>query len=394
MLPAIERLQQDVDRTWSRTGYDQTCFHELAGELLSKPLDLDLHSLARAVCSGMHLPEQRRMDLGFGQPEITLYHGPRFLIEALCWHTSTPAIHHHSFSGAFRVLTGRSVHSRYSFVESGRLGRLSMGTLQLENAEVLRSGATIAIPQGPQLIHANFHLDSPTLTMVVRTHQSPEPELTYLPPGLAYDSADRSPALHKRAQLLDTLHQVASLDYEECVRMAVRNVDPYDAMTIVMRAGARVSDGFFGELTAYLCHSFGNGAAVLASALAEERRRGVIVRLRSAVVDPDLRFFLAGLLSFSDRCALQHMMLQYYRDPAVVQELVGRGVADLLGGDSDRRVISAAAAQAMLNSVSALEFPQWASKLWCRSLTGDEAAVLGNYYQRVLDHPLLRPLAA
>lgn len=90
---------------------------EISADLLGRPLDFDFGALARGVCEGGRLPPQRGHDQGFGQPAITLYSGERFLIEALCWHTGTPAIHHHAFSGAFRVMTGRSVHSRYSYSE-------------------------------------------------------------------------------------------------------------------------------------------------------------------------------------------------------------------------------------------------------------------------------------
>jgi hypothetical protein len=34
-------------------------------------------------------------------------------IEALFWVDGTTSIHQHSFSGAFQVLAGKSIHSRY-----------------------------------------------------------------------------------------------------------------------------------------------------------------------------------------------------------------------------------------------------------------------------------------
>jgi hypothetical protein len=391
MFPTIEALAKDVDASWSRTGYVEPRFSEIAAELLSRPLDLDFAALAHRVCEGASLPEQRRSDQGFGQPAITLYYGERFLIEALCWHTSTPAIHQHAFSGAFRVLTGRSVHSTYSYTEHDRLECISLGELKLERTEVLDSASTVSIRRGRDLIHANFHLDSPTMTIVVRTHQGVEPELTYLPPGVAYDSAARSPALHKRIELLDTMHQIGHESYSDCLRAAI-NSDVYDGMAIVMRAGARVPEPVFQELTGRLRELHGAKSGSLISALNEERRRGVIVRLRSTVIDPDSRLFLASLLSVSCRKDLVDTMALHYVDASAARARVASGVASLLGGDGDRQLISAAAAQAILDGVPAATFPEWAGCLWRRFLSDDEAMILGKYYRHVLEHPLLTPL--
>lgn len=393
MFPAIDRLARDVEDAWGRGGYAEADFSAISTELLDRPLVLDFETLARGVSEGARLPQQRRLDQDFGQPGITLYHGERFLIEALCWLTGTPAIHHHAFSGAFRVLTGRSVHSRYAYSECDRLGPVSIGTLELVRAEVLNAASVVAIPRGADLIHANFHLDSPTMTLVVRTHQGREPELTYLPPGVAYDSAARTPALQKQIELLDTTHQVAHPLYQECLIAAIEHADIYDGMAIVMRAGARVEDPVFRELVNRFRQQHGERSAPLVSALHEERRRGMIMRLRGTMTDAESRFFLAVLLSFSRRQDLLDTMAAHYGDAATARARVASGVAGLFGGHRDRRLISAAAAQAMLDDLPAAAFSQSLAHLWQRTLSSDESRLVCNYYQQVCNHPLLTPLA-
>jgi hypothetical protein len=107
MLPAIDRLAHEIDGARARVRYAEETFCNIAASSLARPLGLDFTTVARCLCEGGVLPEQRRSDRAFGQPALTLYHGERFFIEALSSHSGTSAIHQHSFSGAFRVLTGR-----------------------------------------------------------------------------------------------------------------------------------------------------------------------------------------------------------------------------------------------------------------------------------------------
>jgi hypothetical protein len=395
MFPCIETLASEIDAAWARVGYAEDDFCELAAECLSKPFssDFSFSNLARRICEGMELPEQRRSDEGFGQPSLTLHHGERFLIEALCWHSGTPAIHQHSFSGAFRIVTGQSVHTRYSFTPHCHLDRITLGELRLESIELLDDSTTVLIPQGSALIHSAFHLDSPSMTLVVRTHQTADPELTYLPPGIAYDSAARTPGLIKRIQMLDTLNETSHESYLECVHAAITHADVSDGMNIVMRQGShRVDDRTFLRFLDHLGSLHGSGIDPLLSALVEERRRSSIVRRRAMVVDRDTRFFLAILLSFSARSDLLHAMAQRYGDEDAARDRTAAGVSSLIGGDDDRRFVIATAARAMLEDVPAPTFPRWVAALWDRTLTVDEEAKLERLYQQLSAHPFLTPL--
>jgi hypothetical protein len=237
-------------------------------------------------------------------------------------------------------------------------------------------------------------MDSPTLTLVVRTHQVAEPELTYLPPGVAYDPSDRDMSLHKRIELLDTMHQVKDESYLECVNKAISSSDEYDGMAIAMRAGARVDDTVFRQILLTLQTKHGPKIDLLIPALIEERRRSAIVRLRSSITDSDNRFFLATLLSFSSREDLLDMMTKRYGDSETASVRVADGVGSLLGGGDDRRIVSATAASAMLNDVPVECFPGWASRRWGRVLPDDEIRILMKYYEHVLEHPFLTPLGS
>lgn len=392
MIPQIHNLASNIDAEWCRTGRADADFSKVATELLAKPLDLDFEKLVHNMCGNEALPEQRRLDQGFGQPAVTLYNDDKFTIEALIWYRSTPAIHEHAFSGAFRILTGSSLHSRYVYSGERQVGFLSLGRLELQLVEILESGSTRAIPAGSGLIHANFHLEAPTLTLVVRTHQVSERELTYLPPGIAYDPARRTPASHKLMQLLDTLHQIKYLHYFECVDTAIRNSDLYDGIAIVMRAGAHLDDSSYQQLTHLLRDVHGADTECIIRSLNEERRRSQIMRLLTNVVDPDLRFFLACLLTFSTRKPVLDTMILRYGSASVARNRIYVAVGEILGGDRDRQQVLALAAQAILDDVRDEGFPKWAESLWGRTLSSKESDILKKHYQFISRHPLLSPL--
>src|SRR5450759_3811245 len=176
MLPVISRIVEQVDRRWAEAGQRLDGFPELAAQALEDHEPPDLTELAEALSRGLTLPRQR-----------PLHHGERFVVEALCWHTGSPAIHQHSFCGAFRVMTGRSVHGRYRFTERERVAPgVAVGDLELVATEVLDRTSVTRIPAGASLIHSAFHLDNPSMTVIVRTHDSGDAEYTFLRPGVAY----------------------------------------------------------------------------------------------------------------------------------------------------------------------------------------------------------------
>ena len=111
-------------------------------------------------------------------------------------------------------------------------------------------------------------------------------------------------------------------------------------------------------------------------------------------MDLDARFFLAMLLSFSRREDLLHTMAKHYGSAEETRERVASGVAQLMGGDCDRRAISAEAARAMLDRIAVEAFSNWAAQRWNRLLPDQEASALTRYYAQVMEHAWLTPLVS
>jgi hypothetical protein len=393
MLPAFTNLAERVDRTWSECGYDHEKFSSVATESLEQAELPDFPALARALSAGLALPHQRRLDQSFGQPAITLYHDSRFVIEALCWHTGSPAIHQHSFSGAFRITTGRSVHSRFQFTEEERVcGPIAAGTLELLGVDVLDHHSVTSIQSGTGLIHSAFHLDNPSMTVIVRTHDYDEPEYTYLPPGIAFDPSLRSETLHKQLQLLDTMHSAAHPAYAECVTLAVGSSDIYDGMEVLIRAqNHSLQESLRQEFMALYRKRHGSQAEPIIRAVDEQRRRMQLISLRRSVTDGDGRYFLACLLNAFDLPSFRKLVTAHSTDGHAARTVVANGLRAMFGIGPVAEPLLELAAKAMLEAVPAAEFPAWAVPRSGRLEAGD-AEILEQIYRKLEAHPLFRPV--
>ena len=387
-FPEISRLAERVESAWRRDGHRLESFPAIAAEALRAPLALDFEEVARRLCAGARLPPQRRLDRGFGEPAITVHHGERFDVELLCWHEGTPAIHDHAFAGAFRMMTGSSIQSCYRFDPVTRLGALDIGRLGLESVERLTPGAVVAIQPSAQMIHTAFHLDHPSMTLVVRTHQSRTPERTYLAPGIAFDSGARSPELHKRLQMLDTLNAAAHPVHVEAARAAIASGDAYEVLAVMLRIGShRIDDDRYAGLLAKVRSRFGDHGDVLAEAIAEERRRGVLVRMRRAEHDPEARFALACLMICPQVDRLIAVLGTAW--PGIDRRGLAERLAPLAEKDEMRLPLATLAIAALLDGASAERFRAAAAPLLDAPTDDGSSALLERYFGQLASLPWL-----
>src|SRR5213075_397838 len=81
---------------------------------------VEVLDIVRWTLSADRLPKQN-LEATFGNPPLTLYTCGGFYIQALFWLDGTTSIHDHAFSGAFTVLAGSSIHSRFEFERTMRV---------------------------------------------------------------------------------------------------------------------------------------------------------------------------------------------------------------------------------------------------------------------------------
>ncbi len=270
------------------------------------------------------VPEQGRSDDSFGQPSLTLFHADRFRIDALFWHTGTTAIHQHGFAGAFAVLAGSSLQSTFSFhPEDAGDPRFVTGTLTLRASELLQCGAVRRIDPGEALIHSLFHLDMPSVTLVVRTHHEEEhgPEYVYYPPGLAVDPTASGPLTKKRLQALDLLIRVNAPDLTSLALDLVSYAPIETVFEALFTLRVKGSRAFEPALTAAAAR-FPRHTPALTAAIQEESRRALIAHLRRLVGEPDHRLFLALLMNVSTRESILDLVRTHAPGDDAVETIV------------------------------------------------------------------------
>jgi hypothetical protein len=321
------QLGDRVEHAWRAVGYDERAFPTLAVAALeaSPPAaQLGAADVLAWAARGEALPSQH-VDSAFGKPPIQVYNGPGFYIQVLHWLDATTSIHEHGFSGAFHVVAGSSIHSRYRFDEERRYTtRVRTGRLTLLASELLRAGDTRPIVGGAASAHALFHLERPSVTVVVRLPTLPgtSPQYDYHPPGLAIDPFHRPPALVRRVQALHTLAEIGHPGLDTLHADVARDADPHALCRLALDldlapAALDNARGRWPELV-----------ALLERVVAERTRERLVVALRHKLHDPDHRFLLALLLTQPSADAMLTLVAQ--RHPgAIPDELVMRWIGEL-----------------------------------------------------------------
>ena len=150
------------------------------------------------------LPCQDQVNPSFGEPALTLFLHEDFRIDALCWRHGATGIHHHAFSGAFGLLAGTSLHRAFAFDGARPTASAEVEILEglSEHVTVLREADVLPIEEGPGFVHQVTHLESPAVTLVLRSHGalSGVEEWSYLPPALRVASRDGIPGADQQAR--------------------------------------------------------------------------------------------------------------------------------------------------------------------------------------------------
>ena len=137
---------------------------------------------------------------------------------------STTSTDEHSFDGAFAVLAGSSVHSTYMFQEAARTStRVVVGDLVHQHSEVLKVGAVRAIRAGRSFIHSLFHMDHPSVSIVVRTLQARDMgvQYNYYAPYVGIDPYDRDVWGRRAGQYIDAALAMKDPRTTDLVRTAM-----------------------------------------------------------------------------------------------------------------------------------------------------------------------------
>ncbi len=312
-MQVFEDLAHSIHTAWTRCGRDERAFPELCQSSLERfsVSALCADDVFRWLVTTENLPPQSDPDSKFGNVALTVAARDDFFIQALLWTDSTTGIHQHGFSGAFLVLHGSSLHSHWSFHECWRWSdRLKGGQLALRTTEYLRTGSIRPILPSGEMIHSLFHLDSPSVTVVVRTPVSAVfvPQLSYARSGLAYDPHLELARTKKLSQLLKMLWASNHPQRVALSETAMSTIDAYSAVRVILSLRSRA------EAQSRLIEMLSSREAELAALLREtvlrlERDRSILM-LRKQTSSPRHRMLLALVLNLPDRASVESLLRQ------------------------------------------------------------------------------------
>jgi hypothetical protein len=319
MLPYFQRLGERIERVWLSHSYDEEIFPRLVLDELEKDPpcgQIKVTDIIDWVFGPSQEFRQPSPNYLFGEPPVMLFQATRFYIEALFWLSSTTEIHEHGFSGVFAVLAGSSVHSHWRFAPERTINsRMLCGRLERVTTEILRPGGMRPIYSGDRLIHQLFHLEMPSVTIVVRTYidRNHLPQFNYLPPGLAVDPEDRDSLRTRRLIFLESMARGQIEGLREYARRIVENGDLetlYHTFSTLTRR--KVDKGLLDELYGMARKRHGEIADLFKQVCEGERRTRIVTSLRSKIHNPEARFLLALLMLMPDRDAVfETIQLQF-----------------------------------------------------------------------------------
>lgn len=320
MLDGVFELGEEVEHAYARSNYSDESLPRIAADALAKfdhKLSFGLQQIAGFLATTT-VPQQASQT--FSDLQLTLYRRPNFYIEILIWAHSTTSVHQHSFSGAFKVLRGCSLHTTFRYIQKNLVHPdLSLGELINQGSEYLATGSIRQIEPGPQgLIHCLFHLEQPSITLVVRSngHQLYSPQYTFYRPTIALNtfSLMRDSHLSPYLSLLSLAKQIDIESYINLWKDRIVQLDFVSVAYLFMKSPRIWSGERNGcaEIIDAVGHRHGDLATHLKNAADTERRINNLGACRNVITDPDLRFFLALLMNIDDRNTLLALLSRHF----------------------------------------------------------------------------------
>jgi hypothetical protein len=318
-VDAVRAMGNELKQMWNAQQgselFADTANSSLAKYRLHETFDED--GLINWLFRQERLPQQFDPEGSFGQPPLTLFWAEDFVIDLLFWIGTETSIHDHGFSGAFVNLAGHSLQVEYSFERQEDAGAgLCFGALTPIQMQILAPGDAQGISVGREFIHSVWHLDIPTVTLVVRTRKPLEIEQhEYWASGLSM-AEGQARLTEKKKQFIRYLFMRShpgAIHLAEEVISAARGVECLMLVEACSRHKSIMAKwtGF----SAFVERLQATHVSWLQRALAAEKRpRGLTAIEYSRIKTRDQKLFVAILCACRDRGTLTHFLRQIYSD--------------------------------------------------------------------------------
>ena len=340
-MEEFQKLGAQVENRWRAENYSEQLFPEIAAQALVEadlPTRVDPWDVIRWVQTADSLPEQQDVEGRFGNPPVTLFCGARFFIDIYYWLDGTTSIHQHSFTGAFQVLLGSSIHSRYSFREDKIINEhFSVGKLALEDVQLLKLNDVRMIRAGRNFIHSLFHLDRPSATITIRTEHTPSAALQYdyRKPHFAVNPFFRNPVMIKKVQTVGLLLGMKHKDADAMIGDLICSSDFHTAYFVLAETYQQLQsnemDALFGLSTGKdrfkailnrCMNVHGELTDLVLPVLEEHERQMSIIQRRGTITKDAHRFFLALVLNIGSREKILELVKQRCPDQDPVETIL------------------------------------------------------------------------
>lgn len=340
-MELFQKLGEQIEVAWRARNYNEEEFPAIAADALREaglPEKVTAWDVLAWTMAQTVLPEQKDPQAKFGDPPITLYTAPRFHIDVYFWFEGTTAIHQHAFCGAFQVLHGSSIHSWYEWTPRETINTFTVtGDISLKVCELLEIGDVQQILAGKSYIHSLFHLDHPSVTIVVRTDKSPMylPQYAYYKPHLAIDPFYEHIATTKKMQSIAALYRARHPETDDRIAALLEASDFQTTFLILSQVhfllrsagidqifGLARPDERFKNFLDVARRRHGELAAVLPPIFAHRERQDEIVRRRGVVSNTEHRFFLALLLNVEGRERIFALIKSRFPDADPIEKVL------------------------------------------------------------------------
>jgi hypothetical protein len=174
MINKLIELGHTVNTQWKNCDFKDDSFSQIALDAIDKfDVNTTLEIFESQLASWLSenkLPRQVNTYNSFGQPPVTLFSNEKFVVDVYFWMHVDTSIHSHSFSGAFKILFGKSLHEEFSIKPKKLYSHDVMTSeISLVNTKVLEPSDSHKIVRGNRFNHRLIHIDAPTVTLCIRT---------------------------------------------------------------------------------------------------------------------------------------------------------------------------------------------------------------------------------
>jgi len=242
MIDSLRRLAARIDSEWKPAGSRVSAFPAIAARALSDAQphrQYDLASLAEWTLSQRSFPQACNPFGPQGPPAFTIWSDGRFFANIYAYATPEVVIHDHDFAGAFVNLSGTTIHATYEFADAERIvPAVHVGELAVHDVEVVRPGDVRRIDPGRRFIHQVWHVDQPTVVLVIRTGPRSAPsrrQFQYLRAGIATEvfrddaMSVRGPERFRYTRKMAECLRASSSGGVDYLKLLLQHEQPWDA---------------------------------------------------------------------------------------------------------------------------------------------------------------------